>query len=260
MKKIKIHFNINSLLYNNDEDAIEMLKSMGKYDKYKSYDKSVQKKIVNKISLEVNDDDSIDYIKRKLSLHLFDKIKDTKNQKTCFYCFADRNKDGKVNEIIKTQEDLFKGIEIEEKKEDDEDLGLDDINLDDLSDFDEDEDESESLASVDISELFGGSKKKKSKNQKGGSKKRNIMVCHNCCKCYLFNSHFNIDDFEKYDDIFPFPELFHLSKNEQIMGYSLIDNQRKNLELLIKGKDITNPFLNITSIIRRKLVACKIKH
>ena len=79
------------------------------------------------------------------------------------------------------------------------------------------------------------------------------MVCHNCCKCYLFNSYFNIDEFEKYDDIFPFPELFHLSKKDQIIGYSLIDNQRKNLELSIKELDISNPFFNITNINKKIL-------
>ena len=36
MKKVNITFNINSLLYNNDEDALELLKKLGKYKTGKS--------------------------------------------------------------------------------------------------------------------------------------------------------------------------------------------------------------------------------
>ena len=54
MKKVNIHFNIHSLLHNNDPDAIESLKELGKYEQYKSYDKPTQSKIVNKITLEIN--------------------------------------------------------------------------------------------------------------------------------------------------------------------------------------------------------------
>ena len=167
MKKVNIHFNIHSLLYNNDPDAIEALKQLGEYETYKSYDKEVERKIVNKITLNINDDDTIDYIKRKLSLELFEKIKNKKDQKTCFYCFRDHNDAGKKNEIIELKEDkedveddLFKDFKIK-KKEDIEDDDLDDINLDDLSDFEDEDEDSESLASINLSEILEGAGKKK---------------------------------------------------------------------------------------------------
>ena len=53
MKKVNIHFNIHSLLYNNDQEALETLKQLNKYNTYKSYDKEPIQKIVNKIPLQI---------------------------------------------------------------------------------------------------------------------------------------------------------------------------------------------------------------
>ena len=102
MKKVNIHFNIHSLLYNNDPDAIETLKQLGKYETYKSYDKEVQPKIVNKITLSINDDDTIDYIKRKLSLELFEKIKDKKNKTEVAYAKHARHLDQCTKCVVTT--------------------------------------------------------------------------------------------------------------------------------------------------------------
>jgi hypothetical protein len=266
MKKINLTFNINSLLYNHDNDAIEMLKSQNKYNLIKDYEKPVQNKIVNTIKLEVNDDDTIDYIKKKLSLALFNKIQNKKNQKTCFYCFSDKDIiTNKSNDIIISKSNILSGIstkKISEKEEKneinflednlEEDFDLGDINLDDLSD---DESDDESIASINISEILQNGAGKK---QKGGSKdEKKIMICHNCKKCYMFDSYFDIDKFENYNDIFPLPELFHLSTEKEILGYNLIDIQRKKIPLMLQDINVTNPFENITLINRKSLTKGK---
>ena len=247
--KIKLNIKINSLLYNNDPIAINILKEKELYEKYKNYDKEVQNKIVNNIILEVNKDDTVDYIKKKLSLFLFEKIKNKKNQKTCFYCFSDKNiNNNKLNEII-ILDKQFQDKKIKEEDEEDEemkdfledlDLDLDDEDLDLDLDLDDEEEEIEQT---------GGNSKKNNKYSK-------IMICHNCCKCYLFDKYFNID-FEYFNDIYPFPEIINLSTKDDIFGYKFINNQRKKIELMINDIELNNPFENISQINKEFLLKNK---
>ena len=252
MNKVTVSFNIKSLLYNNDIEAIEVLKQLKLYSKYASYDKDIIERVVNTIKLTINDDDTIDYIKKKLSLELFQKLKVSKTiNKTCFYCFSDKNiKTHKTNEIIKVEdkttiveEDLFTEFKTK-KKEDIEEDSDDEFNLDDLSDMSDDE----SLASIDISELL----------QDGGAKKtKNIMVCHNCKKIYFFKNHFDINNFEKYDDIFPLPDLFYFWNDTNKIGYKLIDNNQNDLIDIGIQESFNSPFSNIKDINRKKLLKGK---
>ena len=278
MKKVNIYFNIHSLLHNNDVDAIEYLKKHNLYKKYKDFDKPIETRITNTIKLTVNFDDTIDYIKKKLALYLFDKIKideDSKKQKTtCFYCFKDGST-MKTNEIIKTREVFVNRIlskvkkqqdnemkeELIEEKEDMEDIDemLNDIDFSDLSDADY-LNELDSLMTPSL-EQNGGS----IKNTKViGEQPKNIMVCHNCKKIYFFTKYFSLRNYENFNDIYPFPELFHMHNNKDIFGYSLIDFQQKQipLELEISKTEkiqITDPYVNIDKINREVLVKGKNK-
>jgi hypothetical protein len=233
-----ITFNLNSLLYNNDKEAIETLKGMGLYEKYKNFDKPQVSSIVNSFKLRINDDDSIDFIKKKLSLMLIEKIDEdkNKNKKCCFYCFNNNN-----NEVIEMKKslkkDVFKDFSKKKEEEKEEDL-LDDL---DFSDEDEDSD----VESIDIDDIMA---------MDGGGKKNKIFVCNNCKKIYFFKRYFSIEDYEKYDDIYPFPDLFYMWNGDRKIGFNLIDIQKKGIEYKKGDMDLTSPFENVTTINRKYLL------
>lgn len=249
MNKLKINFILHGLYYNNNKDAINKLKELGKYEQYQKYDKKEVEyhKNINKISLEINDDDTIDYIKKKLSVELYNKLE--KNSKTCHYCFSNSNNKNEVINTQKTEEDIFQDIftidkkKFKKKQDEDEESDFDlspvdddDDDLDKLleEDFvDDDDDESDSLASISIGPSLT--------SQRGAGKKKNkkIFICHNCRKIYFFNG-FDVNN----TDIFPFAELFYLWSNEEIIGHDIINNQKKKIEL----EDFMSPFKNIKKI------------
>lgn len=248
-KKINISVNLHGLLYNNDENAIEILQQLNLLDKYKNFLKEPKSAIINKLKVTVRENDSIDYVKRKLTLELFERIKESKNNKTCFYCFNEH----KDNEIIK----LSKDVEIKkvEKLSPTEDIDItedeiSDIELEDKdlldSDIDFDDDIDALLEEVeDINlefEQLGGAKS----NQK-------IFVCHNCKKIYVFENYFNVKYFDEYQDIFPLPELFYLWKNEKQLGHSYkkkVFGKRIDIDLSINDKSYISPYENLDDVSR----------
>ncbi len=239
--KRTITFKIKSLLYNNDVEAIEYLKRLKLYNKYSQYDRVVESKVVNTIKMDFYTEDMIDYIKKIFTLHLFDKIKkeNNKDKNTCFYCFAHKG-NGKDNEIIK----------INQKEEKEDDFGDIDEFDEDLADILGDDDEESDIESVDISDMTGGARDKNKDLDMETNRK--IMVCHNCCKIYLFNKYYN--DQLEYDDIFPIPELITFFHNDNMIGHNYIDNMRKPVELSLKNIDIRFPYDNITEIQRDLLI------
>jgi hypothetical protein len=253
-KKIKLTINLHSLLYNHDENAIEILRQLGKLEKYnKLLNKEPKESVVNKINIVVHENDSIDYIKRKLTLDLFERIKDTKNNNTCFYCF-DEHKD---NEIIT----LTKDVKIKEEQEkfistddievsDDDDISDVEIDDEDLlldSDEDIDDDIDALLDEVDDINLeieqFGGAKTKKK-----------VFVCHNCKKIYLFENYYDVKYFNEYNDIFPLPELLYFWKNDKQIGHSYnkkVFGKRTDINLTIDGNDYVSPYANLEEVSRK---------
>jgi hypothetical protein len=221
MKKTLI-INIHSLLYNNDPEALKILKDIGKYNDYKKYDKDVEPKIVNKIKLEIYTDDTIEYIKKKLSLELFEKIKEN-NKGKCFYCFDNKN-----NEIIDVSSK--KDISYEKENDESDDLGdlsdIEDIDYEDIENFEELDDILE-----------------------GGGKNMKIMICHNCCKCYMMRNYFSGTNYEKFNDIYPFPEIIHLSTENNILGYDFRDGRNdKKINLELNNNNISNPYNHISKV------------
>ena len=251
MDKINLKFKLHTLLYNHDKRAVDTLKKNNLLEKYQDYIKDTEESVVNTISLQVNKDDSVDYIKKKLTLHLFDEIKSSAGNKTCFYCFNDDTDIIKLDKLKKeeVEEDIFTQFEFgedETKKEDEETEDLD-LELDD-DDFDLDleDDDDFDLDLEDESEMTGG-----------GKQDEKIMVCHNCKKIYLFKKYFSIGDFDTYDDIFPLPELFYMWSDNKVLGFSLVDSQRRKVEYKIKDIDFQSPYTNIDKINRKFLISKK---
>jgi len=210
---LKIKIKLESLLYNNDNEAIEYLKF--KNIPVDEYDREIKKDIVNVIELEVREDYSIDYLLKKLSKKLMNQIdvqytkKTQKELKTCVYCFADRDLKNPENEnkiII-----MDRNIEIKKIKNK-EDIDNIDIEDDDVSEIDLDDDISE-LSDIefdDISDIDN--------MEGGGMNGKKILLCNNCKKVYFYNKYFDWTtfqtDYNTFDDIFPFPELIYL-RNEK---------------------------------------------
>ena len=252
MDKITLKFKFHSLLHNHDQRAVDILTQNGLIIKYNDYLKDVEESVVNTISLQINKDDSIDYIKKKLTLQLFDEIKTSKGNKTCFYCFNDDTEVLKLDNLEKEEieEDVFTqftfGMEDEELKEDlDLDLDLEDEDLDlDLEDEDLDLDLEDEDLEDDMSVQVGAGKKDEEK----------IMICHSCKKIYLFKKYFSIEDFDTYDDIFPLPELFYIWYDSSVFGFDIVDSQRRKIEYKIKDVNLQSPYTNIDKINRKFLL------
>lgn len=234
-----VNIKLESILYNNDKNALEYIKSKNLLDNIEEFEKPIEKKIVNEILIDIKEDDTIDFLLKKLSLNLFKllEIENNKDSYHCFYCFADKNlnKKDEKNEIIK----ISKNISIS-KIEDIKDLDEFDIDEDELSEIELDDDELSEISDLESSEQFGG-----------GSKKNNIFICKNCKKIYFFNKYFNYKDttdLNKFNDIFPIPELFYLRNNNEKLSFKLIDNQRKKIEYVYNNLDINSPYNVLDSV------------
>lgn len=241
-----IKIKLESILYNNDINAIKYLKDNNLYD-VKDYEKEIEKNIVNEINIEINEDDTIDYLLKKISHKLFSELENDKNKKDdycCFYCFSRENKETKEkNEIIKVK----KNISISKIKTQEE---IDDIEIEDeMSDI-ELEDELSEISDLDLSDItdMEGGNNSKSKN--------NIFICKNCKKIYFFNKYFDFRDtkLKEYNDIFPLPELFYLRNNEKKLSFNLIDNQRKTIEYKYNDKNIESPY-NVLNEINKTFLS-----
>jgi len=245
----KIKIKLESLLYNNDKEALNYLKYQN--INIDEYDKEIEKKIVNEIELNVRADYSIDYLLKKLSKNLMDKIdvNEQKNKKikTCVYCFADRDLENpeNKNEIIIIDKNIKiskiqNQIDIDNIDIDQEDVSEIEFNDDELSDIDYDE-----LSDIDYDELsdidYGG-----------GQNGNKILLCKNCKKVYFFHKYFDwktyTGDYKNYRGIFPFPELIYLRNNEKKISFNLIDNQRKEIPYIYNEKSILSPYDNIKNI------------
>lgn len=236
MVKIKLE----SILYNNDKTTIEYIKEKNLISNIEDYEKPIEKKIVNEISINIKEDDTIDYLLKKLSYNLFKllEIENNKESYHCFYCFSDRNLNNKedMNEIIKVNKNI--SVSKIEKQKDIDDISVDD---DELSEIDFDDDELSEISDLDLSETeqFGG-----------GGDKKNIFICKNCKKIYFFNKYFNYRDqnLVSYNDIFPLPELFYLRNENDVLSFKLIDNQRKKIDYKYNDKDIISPYNELENI------------
>ena len=209
---MKLNIKLEGLLYNNDKDALE---EAIKYDKkYKIFENKVKRSEVNNFELEIEKDDMIDTLLKKLNIKLFEKIEyKNKEDKHCLYCF----KNHKKNEIIDFTKKVDKNKELKELLgfDDEEDLDLD-LDID-FEDFDLDEEEEDNI--------YGGSK--------GKNKKQKIFVCYNCMKIYYFNEYYKIE--KTYKDIFPYTDLFYLFVNDITLPYNyyLKNNKKKVYDLNI---------------------------
>ena len=250
---LKIKIKLESLLYNNDNEAIEYLKF--KNIPVDEYDREIKKDIVNVIELEVRDDYSIDYLLKKLSRTLMDKIdiqhtkKTQKDLKTCVYCFADRDlKNPKNENEIIIMDGNIKINKITKMKD------IDDIDIeeDDISEieFDEFDDEISELSDIDLDDIsdienIGG----------GGINGKKILLCNNCKKVYFYNKYFDWatfqSDYDTFSDIFPFPELIYLRNEKQKLTFNLIDSQRKEIPYEFNDKNFMSPYDNIKEIERK---------
>lgn len=255
---LKIKIKLESLLYNNDKEALDYLKKIdNKNININNYVQEPKKEIVNEIELEVREDYSIDYLLKKLSKKLMDKIdiqENNENIKTCVYCFADRDLKNIENEnqiIIMDQNIKISKIKTQQE--------IDDIDIDeeDMSEieFDDDFDESD-LSSINIDELsddeelYGAGM--------GGSKNGNkIFICNNCKKIYFFKKYFDWKnykgEYKNYKGIFPFPELIYLRNKEKKLSFNLIDNQKKEIQYIYNDKSILSPYDNIIEINKQFL-------
>jgi hypothetical protein len=268
MNKLKINFKLHGLYYNNDKEAIKSLKYeldtgeekgewrwKPEYAKYAKYDKEVEyKENINTIPLEINDDDTIDYIKKKLSANLYKKI--ANDPQMCYYCFSNSNNTNitikiddlgikKKKEYIEEEEDLFGDFSIKKKKKEEDEEDEEEFDF-----FNDDEDENSDILaspSLGVSPSLGEPQIGFGFKQKGGSKSSKIFVCHNCRKIYFFNG-FDIMDLDNNTDIFPFAELFYLWNNNKIIGHSIVNNQKKNIELISPSKNLISPFEYIKKI------------
>lgn len=181
-----IKIKLESILYNNDKYALEILKKNNLYKNIEKYEKPIEKKIVNEIIIDIEKDNTIDYMLKKLSFNLFEKIEKENNKKTynCFYCFADSDKENpsNKNEIINLKKKEVNNVpKIEEEIDIDEidinDEELSEIDLEDLEEMDLEE-----LSDISgLSELEGGNKKEE---------KNKIFICKNCKKVYFMNKYF----------------------------------------------------------------------
>ena len=248
----KLKIKLESLLYNNDEEALDYLRF--KNINIDEYDQETRKGIVNEIELEVREDYSIDYLLKKLSKTLMNKIdyqyqKEHNNEelKTCVYCFADRDlkKPENVNKIILMDKNM-KINKIRTQAE----IDAIDVEEDELSEIDFDSDEEE-LSDIDMDELSeidygaGG----------GGQNGNKILMCNNCKKCYFYNKYFDWKkapvNYENFRDIFPFPELIYLRNETKKLSFNLIDNQRKELPYEYNEKNILSPYNHIKEIEKK---------
>jgi hypothetical protein len=244
----KIKIKLESLLYNNDNEAIEYLKF--KNIPVDEFDKEIKKDIVNEIELEVRDDYSIDYLLKKLSRTLMDKIdvqhtkKTKKELKTCVYCFADRDLKNpeNQNEIII----MDKNIKINKisKQKDIDDI---DIEEDDVSEIDFDEEELSDIDMGDLSDVEN--------IEGGGMNGGKILLCKNCKKAYFYNKYFDWvkyqENYENFSDIFPFPELIYLRNKKKKLTFNLIDSQRKEIPYQLNEQDMMSPYNNIKEIEKK---------
>jgi len=245
----KIKIKLESLLYNNDKEALDYLKYQN--IDVDEYDKEIVKDIVNEIELNVQDDYSIDYLLKKLSKTLMDKIdvqeQNNRKLKTCVYCFADRdlkNPDNENKIII-----VDKNIKIS-KIRTQSDIDAIDIDEEDVSEIEfEDESEISELSEIDMGELsdidYGAGV--------GGAPNGNkILLCNNCKKVYYFHKYFDWGNanliYKNFKGIFPFPELIYLRNNEQKLSFNLIDNQKKEIPYIYNEKSILSPYDNIRDI------------
>jgi hypothetical protein len=216
---LKIKIKLESLLYNNDDKALSNLKKLN--INTDEYDKEIVKDIVNEIELNVRDDYSIDYLLKKLSRTLFDKIdgyKRDKNLNTCVYCFADgdrKNPENK-NKIIIIDQNVHPVDEVETQEHID-NMDIDEfegseIVITDDEDYDSDDSDDSSLSLVSANYGAGIG---------GGQNGNKIFICNNCKKVYFFDEYSDWrKDYTNYKGIFPFPELIYLRNNEK--NYHLI--------------------------------------
>ena len=223
----KIKIKLESLLYNNDKEALDYLKFQN--IDVDEYDKEIVKDIVNEIELNVRDDYSIDYLLKKLSKTLMDKIdiqeQNNKKINTCVYCFADRdlkNPENKNKIII-----MDKNIKIS-KIQTQRDIDNIDIEEEDVSEVEFEDDESE-LSDIDMGELSDIENIDYGAGVGGGQNGNKILLCNNCKKVYFFNKYFDwqkhTGDYKNFKGIFPFPELIYLIND-------CIADQKKNYHLI----------------------------
>ena len=195
---MKINIQLNSLLYNNDKEALEELLRMDK--KYEIFNNKVKKSIVNNFEVDIEIDDMVDTLLKKLNIDLFERItyQNNKDNKTCLYCF----KEHKNNEIINLKSKSKKGKDLKELLDLDIDLDLDEFDLSDDEELD------------DLFKINGGSKK----NDK-------IFVCYNCMKVYYFNDYFKIE--KTFKDIFPYQNAFYLYIKDITLQHSYYKKKNK---------------------------------
>ena len=228
-KKYKI--NLTGLLYNNDK---EILKYLLKKDnnKYKKYDKEPISGILNVFTLIYKSDDFIDHVKKKLILHLIEKLK---YKKTCIYCF-EKNDENEIISYEDTKPESI-GVEVQRSSVMDEDIySFLEEEEDDL--FDDEEDVELNL------------------NMEGGSPKpkKVIFCCNNCMKVYdkydqVLDIH-NKKSISEYKNFFPMLDSFYMwvenLKNEGIdkqISHSLINKHYKDMmELTVGDKVFINPY------------------
>ena len=254
LNKSKLTFNINSLLYNHDNDAVNTLQEQfpAKYNQYKHFlNKPVEVKTTNKITMDIHTDDSIDYIKKKLSIKLFNDMK----KSSCLYCFNDTDTEVVSVKVKSATKNIF-DLKIGKKKETKEDdIDLDDIDLDDLDiddlDLDDLDLEDVSVGSMDISDIS---------EMSGGAKNtsKNVFICNHCKKIYSFDDYFKISEFDKYTGVFPFPEIISFTnKNNLPVSFQVVDNMRKQIEYSFDTFEAKSPFHNINNIDRKSLMSKK---
>ena len=96
-----VKLNLYSLLYNNDPFALKELQNTHP-DLYEELNKPLQSGITNTFELSsIEKSDTIEYIKYFLVNKIIELLKTKKEgNKTCFYCFKDKDKNGNENVII----------------------------------------------------------------------------------------------------------------------------------------------------------------
>lgn len=232
---MKLIINLKSLLYNNDKKFIDSIKNEIDTELFDEINdnfmnKKMKEKNVNKFKLDINDDDMIDSILKKLNILLFNKLKYKVNESeltkhTCSYCFSDNDKNKVIKLDKKKSKKKVKRDDYEELEDD-----LKDIFSDEEDFLEEDEEEDMEF----YFDMYGGKKENKNKYSK-------IFMCYNCMKVYGFNDYFKPDNIDKYNDIYPYTDLFYLFNKDYTIPNSYIEHKYE-----------INPLTNILDIDNSK--------
>ena len=105
---INLKVNIYGLEKNHDDYGVELLENNKLKEK-----EEIKNIKVNELNIEVNINDTIDYIRKRIVIELLNKL--NKNKEVCQYCFKDSKK-GEKN-IIHKKDDKYE-LTLDEEEED----------------------------------------------------------------------------------------------------------------------------------------------